>query len=139
MCMIGKKFAIEKNSKVDVENFLTKIDGVHSKIARGGQKLWFIENENTKHIKKLILEQKSFNKDKPKYEYEYEHKSSKECFYKDNYVYKYKRSKLNFTNNDDHGSKNNRTIDAQLMGDDLFLSILAGKQSSHTNASKFNV
>lgn len=134
--MIGKKFAVERNSKTDVENFLTKIDGVHSKIARG-QKLWFIDNENTKHIKKLILEQKSFKQEKPKIDYE--HKSTKECFYKDNYVYKYKRSKLSFSApSNDHGSKNRSAIDAQLMGDDLFLSILAGKQSSHTNASKLS-
>lgn len=89
MYIIGKQLAAGTSPSIDTESFLSQIDGVYTKVSLG-RKLWFIENEKTKHISKLIMEQKPplrYEKLRP----EKNVKPLKECFYADNYVYKYKR------------------------------------------------
>lgn len=89
MSIVGTEFPIKSYSDQTIEDFLRKIDGVYSKTS-SGQKLWFIESDKTKHISKLIKEQKSGYFEKRTF-HSSSAKPAKDCFYKDNYVYKYKR------------------------------------------------
>lgn len=90
MYIIGKKLAAGASSSNGTADFLSQIEGVYTKTSLG-RKLWFIENEKTKHICKLIMGQKPEPERYKKLRPEKNVKPLKECFYADNYVYKYKR------------------------------------------------
>lgn len=80
----------------EIKDYMASIDGVYC-MARGGSVQWYIQSEESAHIQKLIQKQKRHVERSPSPKKfvakKFLNKSTepKECFFKDNYAYKYKR------------------------------------------------
>lgn len=81
----------------EIEDYMASIDGVYCIGARGGSVKWYIRSEESAHIQKLIQKQKRHVERSPSPKKFVAKKienisvEPKECFFKDNYAYKYKR------------------------------------------------
>lgn len=83
----------------EIHCYLRNIDGVYCSENPGGFLNWFVQSKEMKHITNFIIAQKpsqlkhSCNKTINEWvdTCEYPKSNRKECFYKDNYVYKYRR------------------------------------------------
>lgn len=89
----------------EIDDYMSSIDGVYHFDASAGPTKWYIRSEDCVHLQKLILAQKHISERSPEAaakkppRMKMNHRNSmanksigtKECFFRDNYVYKNKR------------------------------------------------
>lgn len=94
---IGKPWQMADRTWNEIEDYMASIDGVYCMGARGDSMKWYIRSEESAHIQKLILKQKRQIERSPSpkkcvaKKFASNSIEPKECFFKDNYAYKYKR------------------------------------------------
>lgn len=87
----------------EIKQYMASIDGVYCIGARAGPAKWYIHSDETVHIKKMIQKQKRSTERSPvskrspvsrrivTKQFLNKTTETEECFFKDNYAYKYKR------------------------------------------------
>lgn len=77
---------------------MNSIDGVHGIETRGGSIKWYVRSDETVHIRKMLQQQRRSTERSPTIVKKTATKvnanktvAAEECFFKDNYAYKYKR------------------------------------------------
>lgn len=101
---IGKPWQMADKTFDEIQHYMGSIDGVYCIGSRGGLAKWYIQSEETVHIQKMIQKQKRSTDRSPISKKRSTDRSlittnnflnktvqPKECFFKDNYAYKYKR------------------------------------------------
>lgn len=94
---IGTPWQMANKTFDNIKNYMESIDGVFCIESHAGPIKWFIHSKETVHIRKMIQEQRRSSECSPKsrkfVSKQFLNKTidAKECFFKDNYVYKYKR------------------------------------------------
>lgn len=81
-----------------IKNYMNSIDGAYGIETRGASIKWYVRSDETVHIKKLIQQQRRSTEHSPTVVKKNATKvnanktvATVECFFKDNYAYKYKR------------------------------------------------
>lgn len=94
---IGMPWQMADKTFDEIKQYMGCIDGVYCIGARGCPAKWFIRSEETVHIKKMIQNQKRSAERSPNLkrmatkQFLNKTVAAQECFFKDNYAYKYKR------------------------------------------------